>query len=88
MSQNIHTTEGIKNQMKNAQDEISNNISEEIEKSEERTGKRIVELIKREGGTEGKQLEEIKMEFINEDLNKIVKDKETEARMFEKSIQG
>ena len=74
--------------MKNAQDEISNNISEEIEKSEERTEKRIVELIKREGGTEGKQLEEIKMEFINEDLNEIVKDKETEARMFEKSIQG
>ena len=35
-------------------------------------------------GTEGKQLEEVKMEFIIEGLKEIWKEKESEIRMFEK----
>ena len=49
--------------MKKAQEETSNNTSAEIEKSEERTEKRMDELLKR--GTGGKQLEEVKIELIN-----------------------
>ena len=45
----------------------------------------MVELIKEKRGTEGKQLEEVKMEFINEGLKEIWKEKETEIRMFEKN---
>ena len=81
------TTEDIKNEvlrMKKAQIDMRNNIPEEIKKSEERTEKRMVELIKEKRGTEGKQLEEVKMEFINERLREIWKEKETEIRMFEK----
>ena len=81
------TTEDIKNEvlrMKKAQIDMRNNIPEEIKKSEERTEKRMVELIKENRGTEGKQLEEVKMEFINEGLREIWKEKETEIRMFEK----
>ena len=63
---------------------MRNNIPEEIKKSEERTEKRMVELIERKRGTEGKQLEEVKMEFINERLKEIWKEKESEIRMFEK----
>ena len=51
------TTEDIKNgviRTKKTQIEIRNNIPEKIKKSEERTEKRMVELIER--GTEGKQL--------------------------------
>ena len=44
----------------------------------------MVELIKEKIGIEGKQLEEVKMEFINEGLREICKEKETEIRMFEK----
>ena len=57
--------------MKKAQIEMRNNIPEEIRKSEERTEKRMVELIERKRGTEGKQLEEVKKEFINEGLKEI-----------------
>ena len=81
------TTEDTKNEvlrMKKAQIDMRNNIPEEIKKSEERTEKRMVELIKEKRGTEGKQLEEVKMEFINEGLREIWKEKETEIRMFEK----
>ena len=70
--------------MKKAQIEMRNNIPEEIKKSEERTVKRMVELIERKRGTEGKQLEEVKTDFINEGLKEIWKEKETEIRMFEK----
>ena len=42
----------------------------------------MVELIERKRGTEGKQLEEVKTEFINEGLKEIWK--ETEIRMLEK----
>ena len=79
------TTEDIKNEvirMKKTQIDMRNNVPEEIKKSEERTEKRMVELIKEIRGTEGKQLEEVKMEFINEGLEEIWK--ETEIRMFEK----
>ena len=38
----------------------------------------MVELIEGKRGTEGKQLEEVKMELINEGLNEIWKEKETE----------
>ena len=81
------TTEDIKNEvirMKKAQIDMRNNIPEEIKKSEERTEKRMVELIERKRGTEGKQLEEVKMEFINEGPKEIWKEKESEIRMFEK----
>ena len=63
---------------------MRNNISEEIKKSEERTENRMVELKEGKRGTEGKQLEEVKMELINEGLKEIWKEKETEIRMFEK----
>ena len=64
---------------------MRNNIIKEIKKSEKRTEKRMVELIEKKG-TEGKQLEEVKMELINEGLKEIWKEKfkETEIRMFEK----
>ena len=78
------TTEDIKNEvirMKKAQIEMRNNIPEEIKKSEERTEKRMVELIERKRGTEGnKQLEEVKMEFINERLKEIWKENEIACR--------
>ena len=47
------TTEDIKNEvlrMKKAQIDMRNNIPEEIKKSEERTEKRMVELIKEKRG--------------------------------------
>ena len=81
------TTEDIKNEvirMKKAQIVMRNNIPEEIKKSEEKAEKRIVELIEIKRGAEGKQLEEVKMEFSNEGLKEIWKEKETEIRMFEK----
>ena len=65
--------------MKNAQLDMRNNIPEEIKKSEERTEKRMVELIERKRGTERKKLEEVKMEFINEGLKEIWKEKESEV---------
>ena len=47
----------------------------------ERTEKRMVELIERKRGTEGnKQLEEVKMEFINERLKEIWKENEIACR--------
>ena len=61
--------------MKVTQDNIRSNISQEIEQNEERTEKRIVELMKGERGIEDKQLEEVIMEFINECLDKIKKKK-------------
>ena len=61
--------------MKKAQIDMRNNIPEEINKSEERTEKRMIELIERKGGTEGKQLEEVKMEFINGGRKEIWKKK-------------
>ena len=70
--------------MKKAQIDMRNNIPEEIKKSEERAEKRMVKLMKEKRGTEGKQLEEVKMEFINEGLKEIWKEKESEIRMFEK----
>ena len=69
---------------------MRNNILKEIKKSEKRTEKRMVELIEKKG-TEGKQLEEVKMELINEGLKEIWKEKfkETEIRMcLKKSMQG
>ena len=51
---------------------MRNNIPEEIKKSEERTEKRMVELIEKRG-TKGKQLQEVKTEFINEGLKEIRK---------------
>ena len=44
----------------------------------------MVELIKEKRRTEGKKLEEVKMEFINEGLKETWKEKESEIRMFEK----
>ena len=44
----------------------------------------MIELIERKGGTEGKQLEEVKMEFINGGRKEIWKKKSSEIRMFEK----
>ena len=44
----------------------------------------MVELIETKRGTEGKQLEEVRTEFINKGLKEIWKEKETENRMFEK----
>ena len=81
------TTEDIKYEiirMKKAHIDMRNSIPEEIKKSEERTEKRMVELIDRKRGTEGMQLEEVKMEFIYEGLKEIWKEKESEIRMFEK----
>ena len=82
------SNEDIKNEvirMKKAQIDMRNNIPEEIKKSEERTEKRMVELIKeKKRGTEGKQLEEVTMEFINEGLKEIWIEKESEIRMLAK----
>ena len=44
----------------------------------------MIELIEGKRGTEGKQLEEVKMELINEGLKEIWKENETEIRKFEK----
>ena len=63
---------------------MRNNIPEEIKKIEERREKRMVELIERKRGTEGKQLEEVKMELINEGLKEIRKEKESQIIMLEK----
>ena len=48
----------------------------------------MVELIKEKRGTEGKQLEEIRIELINEGLKEIWKEKESEIKMFKKLMQG
>ena len=75
--------------MKKAQIEMRNNIPEVIKKSEERTEKRMVELIERKRGTDrGKQLEEVKTEFINEGLKEIWKEKKQKSEGLKKSVQG
>ena len=73
------STEDIKNEvirMKKAQIEMRNNIPEEIKKSEERTEKRMVELIERKRRTENG----IHQWRTKRNLER----KETDIRMFEK----
>ena len=81
------TTESMKREIKKVkaeQDEMRSMIAEELKEREEKTEKRMNEIMRGKTEIEGKQLDEVKRVVIKESLKEIKKEKEEDERKIER----